>query len=63
MFNFVTFKELLEKSAFLKITAQAFVAGDFLNILLRFWGVFTAHFLKMKQKKTKETRVFNLKLD
>ena len=57
MFNFVTFKELLEKSAFLKITAQAFEAGDVLNILLRFWRVFTAHFL------TKKTRVFNLKLD
>ena len=47
MFNFVTFKELLEKSAFLKITAQAFEAGDF-NILLRFWGVFTVHFLTKK---------------
>ena len=30
--------------AFLKIAAQAFEAGDFLNILLRF-GVFEAHFL------------------
>ena len=29
-------KELQEKSAFLKISAQAFGAGDFLNIFLRF---------------------------
>ena len=29
---------------FLKIAAQAYEAGDFLNILLRF-GVFEAHFL------------------
>ena len=60
MLNFITFKELLEKSAFLKITAQAFDAGDFVNILLRFWGGgrgVTAHFL------TKKTCVFNLKLD
>ena len=35
----VTFKELLEKSAFLKIAAQASEAGDFLNIFLRFWGI------------------------
>ena len=31
-------KSLQEKSAFLKISAQAFEAGDFLNILLRFLG-------------------------
>ena len=30
---------------FLKIAAQAFEAGDFLNIFLRFWGLFKAHFL------------------
>ena len=34
----VTFKELYEKSVFLKIAAQAFEAGDFLNISLRFLG-------------------------
>ena len=38
LLNFVTFKELQEKSAFLKIPAQAYEAGDFLNIFLRFWG-------------------------
>ena len=38
LLSFVTFKELQEKSAFLKIAAQAFEAGDFLNIFLRFWG-------------------------
>ena len=31
-------KSLHEQSAFLKILAQAFEAGDFLNILLRFLG-------------------------
>ena len=31
-------KSLQEKSAFLKISAQAFEAGDFLNIFLRFSG-------------------------
>ena len=36
--NFVTFKGLSEKSAFLKTAAQAFEAGDFLNIFIRFWG-------------------------
>ena len=34
----------LEKSAFLKIAAEAFEAADFLNIFLRFLG-FEAHFL------------------
>ena len=34
----VTFKQLYEKSAFLKIAAQTFEVGDFLNIFLRFWG-------------------------
>ena len=42
--NFVTFKELYEKSAFLKRGAQAFEAEDFLNIFLRFSG-FEAHLL------------------
>ena len=32
-----TFKELYQKSAFLKIEGRAFEAGDFLNIFLRFW--------------------------
>ena len=32
--NFIIFKELLEKLAMLKIAAQTFVAGDFLNIFL-----------------------------
>ena len=32
--NFVIFKELLEKLAMLKIAAQVFEAGDFLNIFL-----------------------------
>ena len=38
LLNFVTFKELWEKSVFLKIAAQTFDAGDFLNIFLRFLG-------------------------
>ena len=41
--NFVTFKKLYEKPVFLKNTAQAFEAGDFLDIFLRFcyfWGSF-----------------------
>ena len=33
------FKELLEKSVVLKIAAETFEAGDFLNILLRFFGI------------------------
>ena len=36
--NSVTFKKLKQKSAFLKISAQAFEAGDFLNIFFWFWG-------------------------
>ena len=36
--NFVTSKELQEKSAFLKIATQVFEAGNFVNIVLRFWG-------------------------
>ena len=39
-----TFKELLEKSAFLKIAAQAFKAGDFFHIFSRFLD-FEDHFL------------------
>ena len=38
MLNFVTFKELLGKLAILKIAAQAFEAGDFPKIFLKFWG-------------------------
>ena len=34
----MTFKELKQKSAFLKIAAPAFEAVDFLNIFLRFWS-------------------------
>ena len=36
LLNFVTFKELQEKSTFLKITAKTFKAADFLNIFLKF---------------------------
>ena len=56
--NFATPKELKEKLAFLKSVAQAFEAGDFLSILLRFWGLFLikkAHFLiknNLIKKKT-----------
>ena len=35
--NVVTFKELQEKSVFLKIAAEEFKAGDFLNTYLRFF--------------------------
>ena len=35
--KFSAFKEPKEKSTFLKIAAQAFEAGNFLNIFLRFW--------------------------
>ena len=38
LLNFVTLKQLDEKSAFLKTAAQQFDAGDFLNIFLRIWG-------------------------
>ena len=38
LLNFVTFKELSEKSFILKIVAQGFEAGDFLNIFLWFLG-------------------------
>ena len=38
LLNFVTFKKFLEKSAFLKLAAQACDTGDFLNIFLRFWS-------------------------
>ena len=56
--NFATPKELKEKLAFLKSVAQAFEAGDFLSILLRFWSLFLikkAHFLiknNLIKKKT-----------
>ena len=36
--NFVNFKEVKEKLAFLKIASQPTEAGDLLNIFLRFWG-------------------------
>ena len=38
--QFVTLKELKEKSTFLKIPAQTFEAGDFLNIFGSFGGGF-----------------------
>ena len=38
LLNFVTFKELKNQSAFLKIVDQAFEAGDCLNIFLKFRG-------------------------
>ena len=45
LLNFVTFREcfICEKLVFLKIAAEAFEAGDFLNNFLRFlgfWGSF-----------------------
>ena len=42
LLNFVNFSRTLRKLAFLKIPAQAFEAGNFLNILS--FGVFEAHF-------------------
>ena len=45
LLNFVTFKELQEKSAFLKIAAHAFEARNFLNIYLKFCCFFEADFL------------------
>ena len=38
-------QEVWENSAVLKIAAQAFEAGDFLDIFLRFWGVLRLLFL------------------
>ena len=43
LLNFVNFSRTLRKSLFLKIAAQTFEAGNFLNIFLSF-GVFEAHF-------------------
>ena len=40
LLNFVTFKEPQEKSAFLKIAAQAFEAVDFGYIFVRFFVTF-----------------------
>ena len=37
MLNFLTFKECQEKSAILKIAAEAFEAGDLPNILSSLW--------------------------
>ena len=56
LLNFVTFKELQQKSALLKIAAQTFEAGHFLNNFLRFW-VFEAHFL-IKIFIIKKTNVY-----
>ena len=58
--NFVTYKGPLEKSAFLKIVAQAFEAGDFLNIFLRFsgfWGLFSYKNFSYKKKKRVQTYI------
>ena len=63
--NFATPKELKEKLAFLKSVAQAFEAGDFLSILLRFWGLFLikkAHFL-IKNNLIKKKHVYWLHLE
>ena len=52
--NFVTFKELQGKLVLLKIAAQAFEAGDFLNISLRFQdlrGSFSYKNFLIKNKK------------
>ena len=53
LLNFVIFKELKEKSAFLKIAGQASEAGDFLNIFLRFLGFWGSFSYKKK-------RVYNM---
>ena len=37
MVKLTQFKDLQEKSMFLKIAVEAFEAGDFLNIFLRFF--------------------------
>ena len=53
LLSFVTFKEPLEKSAFLKIPAQAFESVDFLTIFLKFlgfWGSFS--YKNVSYKKT-----------
>ena len=47
------FKELLEKSVVLKIAAETFEAGDFLNILLRFFGIWGSFsYINFSYKKT-----------
>ena len=54
LLNFVTFKQLWEKSAFLKIAAEAYKARDFLNIFLRlwsFWGSFSYKIFFCKKKR------------
>ena len=64
LLNFVTYKGLLEKSAFKKIATQAFEAGDFLNIFLRFsgfWGSFSYNnfsYEKNVYKKRYKTRLW-----
>ena len=49
--NFATFKELQKKSAFLKIAAQIFETGDFLNFFLRRWGFRDSFLIKFFFKK------------
>ena len=55
MLTFTQFKKFMEKSAFLKIAAQAFEADDFLNIPLRlFWDeVWGSFFYKNISDKRK----------
>ena len=50
MLNLVTFKELLEKSIFLKIAAQAFETGDFLTRFLAFCGSVSDKIFDYKKK-------------
>ena len=61
MLNFNEFRNF-EKSAYLKIAAQAFEGGDFLNIFLRFpgfWGTFSyKNFSYKKRWITNDTKHF-----
>ena len=53
MVKLTQFKDLQEKSMFLKIAVEAFEAGDFLNIFLRFfgfWGLFSYKKFSYKKK-------------
>ena len=62
--NFVTFKELWQKSAFVKIAAQLLEAGDFLSIFVRFSYKNFAHKKKCKAGKKiflkKETKLWSV---
>ena len=48
----VTFKELQEKSTFLKIPAQSYEAGDFLNLLRGFEAHFRVKMFLIKLDKS-----------